>query len=48
MADPRGRPCAPDRDPRNGAPVRLRDIAHVIDLVEDDKVVAWFNGARIS
>jgi len=31
---------------RNGAPVRLRDIAHVIDSVEDDKVAAWFNGAR--
>jgi len=31
---------------RNGAPVRLRDIAHVIDSVEDDKVAAWFNDAR--
>jgi HAE1 family hydrophobic/amphiphilic exporter-1 len=31
---------------RNGAPVRLRDIARVIDSVEDDKVAAWFNGAR--
>src|SRR5215469_363297 len=31
---------------RNGAPVRLRDIAHAIDSVADDKVAAWFNGAR--
>jgi HAE1 family hydrophobic/amphiphilic exporter-1 len=31
---------------RNGAPVRLRDVAHVIDSIEDDKVEAWFNGAR--
>ena len=31
---------------RNGAPVRLRDIANVIDSVEDDKVGAWYNDAR--
>ncbi|MCB2148656.1 MAG: efflux RND transporter permease subunit [Deltaproteobacteria bacterium] len=27
---------------RNGAPVRLRDIAQVTDSVENDKVAAWF------
>jgi multidrug efflux pump subunit AcrB len=31
---------------RNGAAVRLSDIAKVIDSVENDKVAAWFNGAR--
>ncbi len=28
---------------RGGAPVRLQDIAQVIDSVENDKVAAWFN-----
>jgi len=28
---------------RGGAPVRLQDIATVIDSVENDKVAAWFN-----
>ncbi len=31
---------------RNGAPVRLQDIAHVIDSVENNKVASWFNGRR--
>ncbi|MBI5076145.1 MAG: efflux RND transporter permease subunit [Nitrospirae bacterium] len=28
---------------RGGAPVRLQDVATVIDSVENDKVAAWFN-----
>ena len=33
---------------RNGAPVRLNEIAHVIDSVENDKIANWFNDdARI-
>src|SRR6186713_2748021 len=31
---------------RNGAPVRLSEIANVIDSVENDKVASWFNDAR--
>ncbi|MEA2983181.1 MAG: hypothetical protein QOF09_5004 [Alphaproteobacteria bacterium] len=31
---------------RNGAPVRLNEIANVIDSVENDKVASWFNDAR--
>src|SRR3954471_17144299 len=31
---------------RNGAPVRLSEIAHVIDSVENDKVASWFNNDR--
>ena len=31
---------------RNGMPVRLEDVATVIDGVEDDKTVAWLNGVR--
>src|SRR5665213_855853 len=31
---------------RNGAPVKLNQIAHVIDSVENDKVATWFNDAR--
>ncbi len=31
---------------RNGAAVRLRDIADVVDSVENVNVAAWFNGAR--
>ncbi|MCU1335996.1 MAG: Cation efflux system protein CusA [Bryobacterales bacterium] len=28
---------------RNGAPVLLRDVAHVVDGVENDKLAAWMN-----
>jgi HAE1 family hydrophobic/amphiphilic exporter-1 len=31
---------------RNGNPVRLDEIAHVYDGVENDKSAAWFNGDR--
>jgi HAE1 family hydrophobic/amphiphilic exporter-1 len=31
---------------RNGAPVRLGDIAKVVDSVQSDKVAAWYNGTR--
>jgi HAE1 family hydrophobic/amphiphilic exporter-1 len=31
---------------RNGAPVRLDDVAHVFDDVENNKVASWFNGRR--
>src|SRR4051794_22679101 len=31
---------------RNGAPVRLNEIANVIDSVENDKVASWFNSDR--
>ncbi len=31
---------------RDGAPVRLRDVANVIDSVENDKVASWYNGQR--
>src|SRR3984893_7365264 len=31
---------------RNGAPVYLEEIAHVIDGVENDKVASWFNDTR--
>jgi HAE1 family hydrophobic/amphiphilic exporter-1 len=31
---------------RNGAPVRLSDIAHVVDSVENNRVASWFNGRR--
>jgi hydrophobe/amphiphile efflux-1 (HAE1) family protein len=31
---------------RNGAPVRLREIAHVIDSVQDTRIISWFNGRR--
>ncbi|MEE3627089.1 efflux RND transporter permease subunit [Nitrospirillum sp. BR 11752] len=31
---------------RNGAPVRLGDVASVIDGVENDKTASWFNGTR--
>jgi HAE1 family hydrophobic/amphiphilic exporter-1 len=31
---------------RNGAAVRLRDVANVVDSVENINVAAWFNGAR--
>jgi HAE1 family hydrophobic/amphiphilic exporter-1 len=31
---------------RNGAPVRLQDVANVLDSVENDKVASWYNGKR--
>ena len=31
---------------RNGAPVRLGQIARVIDSTENDKIAGWFNGVR--
>ena len=31
---------------RNGAPVRLEEVANVIDSVENTKVASWFNGRR--
>jgi len=31
---------------RNGKPVRLQEVANVIDSVQNDKVAAWFNGTR--
>ncbi|HUB96360.1 MAG TPA: efflux RND transporter permease subunit [Stellaceae bacterium] len=29
---------------RNGAPVRLRDVAKVVDSVDNDQVASWFDG----
>jgi hydrophobic/amphiphilic exporter-1 (mainly G- bacteria), HAE1 family len=31
---------------RNGAPVKLNQVANVIDSVENDKIATWFNDAR--
>ena len=31
---------------RNGAPVKLDEIARVIDSVENNKIASWFNGER--
>src|SRR4030081_1407302 len=31
---------------RNGSPVRLDEVAHVYDSVENDKIATWFNGTR--
>ncbi len=31
---------------KNGVPIRLEQLGRVIDGVEDDKTVAWFNGVR--
>jgi hydrophobic/amphiphilic exporter-1 (mainly G- bacteria), HAE1 family len=31
---------------RNGAPVKLEEIAHVIDSVENNQVASWFNEKR--
>jgi HAE1 family hydrophobic/amphiphilic exporter-1 len=31
---------------RNGSPVRLGELGHVIDSVENDKVAGWFNNRR--
>ena len=42
---------APDFAPlivayRNGAPIRLDQVANVIDSVENNRVASWFNGRR--
>src|SRR5712691_10051945 len=31
---------------RNGAPIKLNQVAHVIDSVENNKIATWFNDAR--
>src|SRR2546421_5452110 len=31
---------------RNGAPVRLSEVANVLDSVENNRVASWFNGRR--
>jgi HAE1 family hydrophobic/amphiphilic exporter-1 len=31
---------------RNGAPVKLNEVAHVIDSVENNKIATWFNDSR--
>src|SRR5450631_1907043 len=31
---------------RNGAPIKLNEIARVIDSVENDKIASWFNNDR--
>ncbi len=31
---------------RNGAPVRLGDLGNVVDSVQNDKVISWFNNKR--
>jgi HAE1 family hydrophobic/amphiphilic exporter-1 len=31
---------------RNGAPVRLGDLGHAADGVENDNIASWFNGTR--
>jgi HAE1 family hydrophobic/amphiphilic exporter-1 len=31
---------------RNGSPIRLEQLAHVVDSVEDDKNLGWFNNER--
>ncbi|AXK80134.1 acriflavine resistance protein B [Pseudolabrys taiwanensis] len=31
---------------RNGAPIKLSEVANVIDSVENDRVATWFNDAR--
>jgi hydrophobic/amphiphilic exporter-1 (mainly G- bacteria), HAE1 family len=31
---------------RDGAPVHLRDLGHVVDSVQDTKRASWFNGER--
>lgn len=31
---------------RNGNPVRLEELGHVIDSVENDKIAAWYTGTR--
>ncbi|HVU33615.1 MAG TPA: efflux RND transporter permease subunit [Opitutaceae bacterium] len=31
---------------RNGAAVRLEDVAHVVDSIQNDKAAGWYNGKR--
>jgi len=31
---------------RNGRPVRLQDVAQVVDSVENDQAASWYNGTR--
>jgi hydrophobic/amphiphilic exporter-1 (mainly G- bacteria), HAE1 family len=31
---------------KNGVPIRLEQLGNVLDSVEDDKAMAWFNGVR--
>jgi len=31
---------------RNGAPIKLNEVARVIDSVENNKIASWFNGER--
>jgi HAE1 family hydrophobic/amphiphilic exporter-1 len=31
---------------RDGAPVRLRDVAAIVDSVENNRTASWFNGTR--
>ncbi|MFI5001666.1 MAG: efflux RND transporter permease subunit [Reyranellales bacterium] len=31
---------------QNGAPVRISDVAHAIDSVENDKIASWLDGTR--
>jgi hydrophobic/amphiphilic exporter-1 (mainly G- bacteria), HAE1 family len=31
---------------RNGAPIKLSEVARVVDSVENDKVASWFNDSR--
>ena len=31
---------------RNGSPIRLRELGHMIDSVENDKIASWFNNNR--
>ena len=31
---------------RNGYPVRLEEVANVIDSIEDDKSASWYYNAR--
>ena len=31
---------------RNGSPVRLQELGHVLDSVQNDKVAAWYNNTR--
>jgi len=31
---------------RNGSPVRLNELGHVTDSVQNDKTASWFNGVR--
>ncbi len=31
---------------RNGQPIRLQELGHVLDSVQNDKIASWVNGAR--